>query len=176
MINSGKISIVPLSIEIEGIWPSLTDYINTQFGCTAHINEQNMDLSDYFNPERIQYSANDILNWLLNLSSGSDEKVIGLTGVDIYIPVLTFIFGQAYLGGQAGIISDYRLKNEFYGMTGDEELYNQRLIKCVVHELGHMFGLKHCSGYGCVMQAATYVEDIDQKSAYLCGACSSLIS
>ncbi len=168
----GTIYLVPISIDADNILQQLQDAIRHQFNYTTRIKEQHFDLSQYFNPERVQYSANDILSQLLNQVPDNQDKIICLTGVDIYIPVLTFIFGQAYLGGQAGVVSDYRLKNEFYGMPGNDELYNQRFMKCVIHELGHMFGLRHCSGLECVMRSATYVEDIDQKSIHLCRKCS----
>jgi len=170
--RTGTIYLVPISIDADNILQQLQDAIRHQFNYDTRIKELHCDLSKYFNPERVQYSANDILSQLLYQVQDNQDKIICLTGVDIYIPVLTFIFGQAYLGGQAGVVSDYRLKNEFYGMPGNDELYHQRLIKCVVHELGHMFGLRHCNSLECTMRSATYVEDIDQKSIHLCRKCS----
>ncbi|MFH1852224.1 MAG: archaemetzincin [Candidatus Neomarinimicrobiota bacterium] len=172
MVTSGTIYLVPFSIEIDHLLLQLQDIIQQQFKYHTRIKEQHFDLSRYFNPDRVQYSANDILAHLLELSVENNDKIIGLTGVDIYIPVLTFIFGQAYLGGRAGVISDYRLKNEFYGMPNDQELFEQRLTKCIIHELGHMFGILHCNRLDCVMRSATYVEEIDQKSIYLCQRCA----
>jgi len=84
---------------------------------------------------------------------------------------LTFIFGQAFLGGRTGIASLYRLSSERYGMIRENELLLNRFIKEVIHELGHTFGLIHCHYPTCVMRSSTYVEDIDQKEYHLCHNC-----
>ena len=99
--------------------------------------------------------------------------MIGVTDLDLFIPVLSYIFGQAYLGGSAALVSGYRLQNSRYGLADDQQLYVTRLLKCMVHELGHACGLIHCSHPGCVMLATTYVEEIDQKSDHFCSVCHS---
>ena len=86
-------------------------------------------------------------------------------------PILTFIFGQAFLDGRCGIASVYRLRNERYGIEADEQVFTDRLRKEVIHELGHTFGLIHCQNPVCVMRSSTYVEDIDQKSWSFCSKC-----
>ena len=103
-------------------------------------------------------------------------KTLGVFDVDLFIPILTYIFGQAYLNGRAGIASVYRLRNERYGMKKDEKLLVDRFRKEVIHELGHAFGLIHCHDQTCVMRSSTYVEDIDQKSNHLCNKCSAQIN
>ncbi len=171
---SGIIQLVPLSLDIQLDMHSIIDRVRSQFHNDLKLHEIKFDLSQYFNPDRLQYSANEILPQLVKNAAGAD-KIIGITSVDIYIPVLTFIFGQAYLGGQAGIVSVYRLRNEFYGMEENEILFRERMIKTVIHELGHMFGLMHCMEMKCVMRSVTYVEDIDQKTENLCPKCAGLI-
>ena len=37
-----------------------------------------------------------------------------------------------------------RLRQEFYGLEKNEQLFLQRVVKEAVHELGHTFGLGHC--------------------------------
>jgi archaemetzincin len=93
--------------------------------------------------------------------------------MDLYIPVLTFVFGEAQLDGMAAIVSTHRLQNQFYGLPHDDDLMLRRLEKEVIHELGHTFGLFHCRQFECVMRSSTYVEEIDLKRADLCDACRS---
>jgi len=172
---SGTINIVPLSFGENFDLLTLIEPVKRQFNYQVKSQDIYIDLSEYFDPERVQYSANDILHCLLHHAPGGQNKIIGLTGIDLFIPALTFIFGQAYLGGNAGIISTYRLRNEFYGMPGNDDIFFKRLNKTIIHELGHMFGLTHCHTMNCVMRSATYIEDIDQKEEYLCQSCQDAI-
>lgn len=132
-----------------------------------------MDLPRYYSTERGQYNATMILAGLLRRSADPEAKIVGITRVDLYIPVLTFVFGQAQLDGPGAVVSTFRLRNEYYGLPADEDRLAERTIKEVVHEAGHTFGLVHCQDYGCVMHAATYVEDVDLKSKRFCRDCRS---
>lgn len=129
------------------------------------------DLSDFYDPMRRQYDGNLILREIDSISTNEYVKKIGLFRVDLFIPILTYIFGQATLNGNTGIASLYRLRNEQYGMKKDDELLYERFRKVIVHELGHTFGLVHCHIPTCVMRSSTYVEDIDQKGHSLCSKC-----
>ena len=101
--------------------------------------------------------------------------MVGITRVDLFIPVLTFVFGQAQLQGRGSVVSTHRLRNEFYGLPADEDLLVDRTVKEVVHEAGHTLGLTHCPNFECVMHAATFVEEVDLKTERLCGACQALL-
>ena len=130
-----------------------------------------MDLSGFYDPMRRQYDGNGILKIIDSISTSQYVKKVGLFRVDLFIPILTYIFGQAALNGNTGIASLYRLRNEQYGMKKDEDLLLERFGKVIIHEVGHMFGLIHCHIPTCVMRSSTYVEDIDQKNHKLCIKC-----
>ena len=100
-------------------------------------------------------------------------RILGVTGVDLYIPVLTFVFGQAQLAGPGAILSTYRLQNEFYGLPPNPDMLLDRVIKEATHELGHCFGLVHCPDFRCVMNASTYVEEVDLKGDWYCPECEA---
>lgn len=142
-----------------------------EFHHPVSLREGHLDLSDFFDSTRHQYNGNLLIKHIDSLVFPQTLKVLGLFDVDLFIPILTYIFGQAFLGGNTGIVSVYRLKNERYGMDPDDELMFDRLRKEVIHELGHTFGLIHCQNPDCVMRSSTYVEDIDQKSFHLCPDC-----
>ena len=129
------------------------------------------DLSDYYSPGRRQYDANKILQLVSGMAPPQAMKTVGLFTVDLFIPILTYIFGQATLNGSTAIASNYRLRQELYGLKQNYILQIERLIKVVIHELGHTFGLIHCHYPGCVMRSSTYVEDIDQKGSGFCPSC-----
>jgi len=142
-----------------------------EFNIPVLIRDGHLDLSEYYDPARRQYNGNTLLKQIDLLSTYDSLKTLGLFNVDLFIPILTFIFGQAFLGGKSGIASIYRLNNERYGMTPDDQLMLDRFIKEVIHELGHTLGLIHCQNPACVMKSSTYVEDIDQKEQHLCISC-----
>jgi len=145
-----------------------------EFRLPVTTEECRMDIDPYYNPGRRQYDGNRLLHDLPLCTAGEYRKLLGLFTVDLFIPILTYIFGQAMLNHQAAIVSVYRLRNELYGMKQDEDLLISRTVKEVIHELGHTFGLIHCHVPTCVMRSSTYVEDIDQKSSNLCARCRSL--
>ncbi len=137
----------------------------------VNIMEGRIDLSEFYEPGRRQYDGNKLLKAVDVLSPAESVKTLGLFSVDLFIPILTYIFGQAYLKGRTGVASTYRLKNELYGMKQNEVLLHDRFIKVCIHELGHSFGLIHCHTPDCVMKSSTYVEDIDLKKKHLCVKC-----
>ncbi len=145
--------------------------IHSIYGCMVDVEESRCDLNPFYDPTRRQYNANDLLKKFDAVSRPDAFKTIGLFRVDLFIPILTYIFGQAMYKGNTGVVSVYRLKNEQYGLKADEHLLLERLRKVVIHELGHTLGLIHCHHPGCVMRSSTYVEDIDQKKPELCKSC-----
>jgi archaemetzincin len=134
-----------------------------------------LDLQPYYAPERRQHHATLLLATLLRHLPASDAKIVGVTSEDLFIPVLTFVFGQSQLDGPAAVVSTHRLHNEFYGLPPDETLLLTRTVKEVLHELGHAYGLVHCRDQLCVMRASTYVEEVDLKDARFCEACTATI-
>ena len=147
--------------------------IEQEFQVPVITREGHLDLSEFFDPTRKQYDGNKLLKEIEIRFATDREKTLGLFNVDLYIPILTYIFGQAYLNGRAGIVSISRLSNERYGMKPDDKQLFDRFRKEVIHELGHTFGLIHCKTSTCVMRSSTYVEDIDQKNHRLCEKCRS---
>jgi archaemetzincin len=133
------------------------------------------DLRPYYAPDRRQHHATLLLATLLRHLPEPGAKIVGVTAEDLFIPVLTFVFGLSQLQGSAAVISTHRLRNEFYGLPADEHLLRTRTVKEIVHELGHAFGLVHCRDQRCVMRASTYVEEVDLKDAGFCDACRTLM-
>lgn len=124
-----------------------------------------------FHPERQQYHSSEILRRMQNFASEGSLRVLGVGTVDLYIPILSFVFGEAQIGGPCAVVSTYRLSQEFYGLSSDKELLRLRLVKEAVHELGHTFELTHCDDYRCVMASSHAVEWIDLKETGFCARC-----
>lgn len=145
--------------------------ISLEFSFPVRTKIGNLDLIEFYDPARRQYNGNSLLK-RIDVEFATDySKTLGLFNIDLFIPILTYIFGQAFLSGRIGIASIFRLNNERYGIKTDDKIVLHRFRKEAIHELGHMFGLIHCSNPVCAMRSSTYVEDIDQKSHRLCPKC-----
>jgi archaemetzincin len=120
---------------------------------------------------RGQYSSIAVLEWLAGNCPEDGAKLLAITARDLFIPVLTFVFGQAQLNGRVGVVSLARLKQEFYGLPANEAVLVQRAMKEALHETGHLFGLVHCTDTACAMSLSTGVRQIDIKQAEFCSHC-----
>lgn len=156
-----------------GLLTDIASDINLEFHLPVTVIEKKIDLADYYSPRRRQYDGNRLLKMIDELDYQEYSKKMGLFRVDLYIPILTYIFGQAIYRGNSGVASLYRLRNEQYGLSSDNALLAIRFRKVIIHELGHTFGLKHCLVPNCVMRSSTYVEDIDQKQKHFCVVCQN---
>lgn len=145
--------------------------IEKAFHVDVELKEGHTDLSLFYDINRRQYHGDRILAMVRKQFSVNQGKTMGLFGVDLFIPILTHIFGQAYLNGDTGIVSHFRLNNQLYGLERDENLLLERFIKTIIHELGHTYGLTHCHEPTCVMRSSTYAEDIDEKTSLFCENC-----
>jgi archaemetzincin len=130
-----------------------------------------LDPSGMFHAERRQYHSSHILAGMQNFMSWNSWRVLGVADLDLYIPILTFVFGEAQTHGECALVSAARLRQEFYGLAPDRELLEQRLLKEAIHEIGHTCDLTHCDNYLCAMAASHAVEWIDIKDAALCHEC-----
>ncbi|MFH1773842.1 MAG: archaemetzincin family Zn-dependent metalloprotease [Methanobacteriota archaeon] len=125
-----------------------------------------------FDEKRKQYESKYFLEVLARHAKNSNaEKILGITDEDLFTPGLNFIFGQAYVSGRICIISTHRLNPRFYGARENEILLLGRCAKEAIHELGHCFGLEHCSDRRCVMVFSNSIIDVDRKTKKFCEKC-----
>lgn len=169
------IYLVPIHLKSPSWLEVLESCVENTFGILARCSTLAIDLAVTFDPIRKQYNSSQILRQLIATPPENALKILGIADVDLFIPILTYVFGEAQLDGLGAVISLHRLKNQFYGLPENNDLMVDRLLKEAVHELGHTFGLLHCNRPGCALNASTYVEDIDQKSRELCPDCRKTI-
>jgi len=170
------ISLVPVGEVVRGHLETLAEGLTARLGVACSLHGQAVEASSAFNPQRRQYASTEILQRLTPHVSTEIWRVLGVTELDLFIPVLTFVFGEAQLGGRCAVVSLRRLRQEFYGMPADPELLEARLLKESLHELGHTLGLRHCPAYRCAMSSSHAVESIDLKVAEFCPACLPALS
>ena len=126
--------------------------------------------TDSFDPRRQQHSSTRVLKWLVESRPVHSTKVLGITDVDLFIPILTFVYGEAQLGGTAAVVSTARLRLDNGFRPNDGQL-TSRVMKECLHELGHTFGLLHCQTPGCVMARSVNLDQVDTKNGDLCHDC-----
>jgi len=128
--------------------------------------------SHAFDAKRKQWQTAPILKWLVE--RGPDGgKVLGVTDRDLFIPILTYVFGEAQLNGRAAVVSLARLVDDV--TDRGRWLLFERSAKEAVHEVGHAFGLLHCHVEGCVMGRSPAVREVDEKSRDLCDDCRGVL-
>jgi archaemetzincin len=168
--------LVPIYMgEQADLLPALSSRLAQAFQLSVRVHPPQFDPELAFDASRGQYNSRLLLAQLLRDLRPGCARVLGVAGVDLFIPVLTFVFGEAQLDGQAAVVSTQRLGNELYGLRPDPRLTAERLLKEAVHELGHTYGLVHCHRPRCVMGSSTYVEEIDLKSERFCDGCLSQV-
>jgi archaemetzincin len=172
-MSSDNIQFISFGYFETSILESIIQDVEREYSLPVLLKEGHLDLSDFYDSSRRQYNGNSLLKELDQHYASDQCKTLGLFSIDLFIPILTYIFGQAYLNGRCGIASLYRLSNERYGIQRQDQLLSDRFGKEIIHELGHMFGLIHCHNPECVMRSSTYAEDIDQKKQTLCAKCKA---
>jgi len=128
-----------------------------------------------YDAKRQQYGAVEILRRTLASAPPETHRLLAVTEADLFIPMLSFVFGQAQLNGTAAVVSLARLRQEFYGLTPHGLLLLERAGKEAVHEIGHTYGLLHCPDPGCPMSLSNTLRQVDHKGEDLCMNCSIMV-
>jgi archaemetzincin len=148
--------------------------VNRRFGYGTEVIPLLSDISFALEPVRDQYLSTSIIEQVSTMAPAHAIKVLALCTVDLFIPILTHVYGEAQLGGKACIISTHRL-NEENPTKNNPGSFAIRVEKEAIHELGHTFGLRHCPDHYCIMHYCRTVKDVDRKSDQLCRYCKILL-
>ncbi len=96
---------------------------------------------------------------------------IALTSNDLFPnDKWNFVFGQASPTHKVGVASSYWFKTN----TNSESAFNftlKRILRTAIHETNHIFGLKHCSKFSCLMNGSNSLAEADKKPLWLCPIC-----
>ena len=125
-----------------------------------------------FDKGRLQYNAGTILKVFESMPFHDYEKVVGVIDVDLFVPILTHVFGEARQGGRHALVSLFRLKRNADGSTPSKPVFLERTAKVALHELGHLFNLTHCMDQRCLMHFSGGLQDLDKAPLYFCRYCS----
>ena len=167
--------LVPIGNTDKAILEALRQPLEGVFGQRTRIGDSIALPQESWNQHRGQHLASLLLAELSSLPHLGD-RVLGVVDVDIFATGLNFVFGLANIEGKRALISLQRLRQEFHGFPRDEDLFLVRALKEAVHELGHTYGLGHCSDPTCVMHFSNSLCDTDLKGSTLCSFCQEKVS
>ncbi len=170
-----NIYIIPLELKNKSLLDHAVNELSQSFSSNIFVEILNIPIENALSASRSQYYSTQIIANSAELTSHLDGKVLILTSLDLFVPALTYIFGEAQLRGKYSIVSACRLHEEFYSGQTNEALLIERTNKEVLHELGHNFGLKHCNDWDCVMHSSPGIEQVDIKGRFYCKNCRKVI-
>lgn len=145
------------------------------FHVSCRVEPEALEADSAYDAARGQYYSTVLLQKMAGRNHDEERHLIGVCAADLFVPVLTFVFGEAQLAGHCAVVSVHRLREEFYGLPARPELEKERLLKVATHELGHTLGLRHCTDWRCVMASAHSVERVDLKTAEFCPRCKAAL-
>lgn len=157
-------------------------------GCSFRINS---------NSHNLQILTGDLLKFLGNRKPKDAFCIVGITMIDLYPKdSWNFVFGQASLSNGMGVFSFARYDDNFYSRSyagrlkkqlklnkGDYSVFDGyytpaisstlllRSCKTMTHEIGHMFGIRHCQWLNCVLQGSNHLEESDRRPLDFCPVC-----
>ena len=126
-----------------------------------------------YDERRFQYNAGALLKVFEAISFGNYEKVVAVMNVDLFVPIMSHVFGEARQGGKIALVSLFRLHTEMDGSTSSSSLTYERAAKVALHEVGHLYNLVHCEDHRCLMHFAGQVKQLDETPPYFCRYCST---
>jgi archaemetzincin len=172
----GFIYLVPLDCRNTDDLQEIGESIEEQFEIEVRILQDRGPPEFAYDPVRRQYNSNLILKMLMETAPPDALKILGVTNLDLFSPIFSYVFGEAQFGGKCAVVSSFRLRGLSEGTRQPNcpPLLN-RLEKEVVHELGHTFGLSHCADPDCVMSYSKGIQCADRKFAVFCPACRDLM-
>jgi archaemetzincin len=170
-----RIVIAPIETFAEKLLERIGNEVERIYGWGARVRPLLRNVDFAFDARREQYHSTEILKKLAARAPGGTRKILALTKVDLFIPILTYVYGEAQLGGTACIISTHRLQTEAATGQPVKGSLEERTVKEAIHELGHTFNLRHCPEHTCIMHYCRNVADVDRKSEQLCRHCTVLL-
>jgi archaemetzincin len=168
--DSRHVEIVPLDVADRALLDALTAELRRVFGLTCRLLPSQPVPADAYDARRGQHHATRLLEHLVASPSPAYRR-LGVVGVDLFVPILRYVFGEAMLGGRAAVVSVHRLGGPGWEDPAARSLFLARAVKEAIHELGHTFDLTHCEDPACVMASSLAVAHIDRKQPNLCAYC-----
>lgn len=158
--------------------PELAVHITAYFGLPVKplpaLDPAFMNVTRREHDGHVQLDASDILDELETRVPDDAYCVAALTLEDLYPDdTFNYVFGLARLRERVGVFSFARYHPAFFepGRAARRDLLVQRAFKIMTHEIGHMFGMEHCTFFACNMNGTNNLDELDRQPTHLCPVC-----
>jgi archaemetzincin len=123
--------------------------------------------------KNLQMNSAEVLAWMKKRVPADAYAVLAVTETDLYpSDSWNFVFGQASFTDRVAVQSTARYHPQFYGQAASpveaQRLIMRRTLMVISHELGHAFGISHCTWYSCAMNGSNHLEEADRRPLHLC--------
>ena len=168
-----KIILLLLSEMNECLVEILKKHLEQTFNRQVDVRRKNSNLEYAYEADRKQYNSPRILSRLQRIKRGDGDKILGVVDLDLYSAGYDFVYGEAKPSSGAATLSIYRLHSKNYSGKTVSKIFQERVIREALHEVGHLYGLGHCVNATCVMRACTCLSEVDAAGNKFCSECTA---
>jgi len=160
----------------EWIIEMYTNAVKEKLRIDVRVEECPFDFKEQEHPSRSQYEMVGMLEKVFHHISGKTGKVVVVTDRDTFVKGRRWDTGCSAIYGPGSVVSIKRLNPEYWGRKKDPDLYKERLLKVLFHELAHTLipSDKHCKRWSCLLHSTESLGDIDKLPKNLCPICTAL--
>ena len=152
---------------------SLQSSLESTFNSIVKVRNKVGSLEHAYDSARKQYISPRLLSRLNRMKRSSGDKILGIVNVDLYSPEYEFVYGEADVNSGVATLSTHRLISKNPNNHSDIRLFEERIIREAIHEVGHLYGLDHCRNPQCVMRTCTCLAEVDEAGNALCDECGN---
>ena len=172
MIRPGPVGILPLGAIPPLVPKVIAAHVNGYLNLETIILEPMPSPKYALDEQRLQFNAGTVVQHLESMPFEGVDKIIGVSNVDLFLPVFTHVFGEARQRGRIALVSLFRLADGPSDLDRPAPAHLERIAKVALHELGHLYGLAHCQHAPCLMYFSGNLEELDQTAFRLCRYCA----